>query len=129
MKLRFEGTALLRVGKHFGGDAAALLRIGKEFVHDIVGIKRLDAEFVQELGEEGFPAGNPPSQRYLRTFQFASASGASFTSAAPADCSVSSKPSLCISRPRPSTMRVVTKMRRLRFEVCSEWLRKSRPLN
>ena len=59
MYLRLEGAALLRVGKHFGGDAATLLWVGEKLVHDIIGVKRLDAEFVQKLRKEGFAAGNP----------------------------------------------------------------------
>ena len=60
VKLRFEGAALLRVGKHFGGDAAALLRIGNQLMNNVIGVESLDAEFVQEFRKERFPAGNPP---------------------------------------------------------------------
>ena len=59
MHLRLEGTALLGVGKHFGGNAATLLWVGEKLVHDIIGVEGLDTKFVQKLGKEGFPAGNP----------------------------------------------------------------------
>ena len=59
MYLRLEGAALLRVGKHFGGNSATLLWVGEKRVHDVIGVKRLDAKLVQKLGKEGFAAGNP----------------------------------------------------------------------
>ena len=58
--LRLKFAALLRVGKHFGGDAAALLRIGNQLMNNGIGVESLDAEFVQEFRKERFPAGNPP---------------------------------------------------------------------
>ena len=60
MKLRFEGTALLGIGKNLGGDAAALLRIGNQLMNNVIGVESLDAEFVQEFRKERFPTGNPP---------------------------------------------------------------------
>ena len=60
VKLRLKCSALLRVGKHFGGDAAALLRIGNQLMNNGIGVESLDAEFVQEFRKERFPAGNPP---------------------------------------------------------------------
>ena len=60
VELRLEGAALLRVGKHFGGDAAALLRIGNQLMNNVIGVESLDAEFVQEFRKERFPTGNPP---------------------------------------------------------------------
>ena len=59
VELRFEDSALLRVGKHFGGNAAALLRIGNQLMNNGIGVESLDAEFVQEFRKERFPAGNP----------------------------------------------------------------------
>ena len=60
VELRLKCSALLRVGKHFDGDAAALLRIGNQLMNNGIGVESLDAEFVQEFRKERFPAGNPP---------------------------------------------------------------------
>jgi len=49
VKLRLKFAALLRVGKHFGGDAATLFWVWEKGVHNIIGVEGLDAEFVQKF--------------------------------------------------------------------------------
>ena len=60
VELRLKFAALLRVGKHFGGNAATLLWIRNQLMNNGIGVESLDAEFVQEFRKERFPTGNPP---------------------------------------------------------------------
>ena len=118
MKLRFEGAALGGVSEDLGGEATALRRVGDQLMDDVVGVDRRDAELVEVSRRKRLAAGNPASEA-----DFHSALGAGLTSAS------SVRPVLIeISRPDGVIRRPVTKMRRLRFVVCSAWLRKRRPM-